>query len=140
MRPVQSSGERGKNTQSETLIFVYGTLRRGEANHALLGASTSRGPGLTRPQFELFDLGEYPGMAPEGTTCVVGEVYAVSPETLRRLDRLERHPTWYERKPIQLSDGLWVEAYVLPRAYCKRGHPIASGDWLTRGTGPTPTR
>ncbi len=114
------------------IVFVYGTLRRGEKNHALLASATYLGAARTRPEFELIDLGGYPGMADGGSCAVLGELYLVEPNTLVSLDALERHPDWYLRRPIVLALGESAVAYILPRKFCAGGRAILGGDWIAR--------
>jgi gamma-glutamylaminecyclotransferase len=76
---------------NETLVFVYGTLKRGGSNHHYLAGQKFAGEARTPPGFRLFDLGEYPGMVAQGDdrTGVSGEVWAVDADCLARLDVLE---------------------------------------------------
>jgi gamma-glutamylaminecyclotransferase len=76
---------------NETLVFVYGTLKRGGSNHRCLAGQKFVGEGRTLPGFRLFDLGEYPGMVPhvDDRAGVSGEVWAVDADCLARLDVLE---------------------------------------------------
>jgi gamma-glutamylaminecyclotransferase len=111
------------------LIFTYGTLMRGEINHGLLATAHFVAEAHTEPCFELFDLGHFPAMSTGGQTVVRGEVYAVDDQTLVRLDRLEGHPTFYQRTPIRLADGQEVETYLMDDARMRRGPAIPSGDW-----------
>lgn len=71
-------------------MFVYGSLKRGYALHALLQGQFYLGEALTEPLYRLFDLGTYPGLVewPEGL-AVCGEVYRVDSDCLRRLDEAE---------------------------------------------------
>jgi gamma-glutamylcyclotransferase (GGCT)/AIG2-like uncharacterized protein YtfP len=71
-------------------LFVYGTLRRGEANHHRLAQATFLGEARTRPEFRLVDLGRFPGLLPGGSTAVVGEVYDVPEEDIPRIRRCTR--------------------------------------------------
>ncbi len=113
-----------------TTVFVYGTLRQGEHNHALLGGRVPQRFARTRPTWELVDLGSYPALLPGGTTAVLGEVYEVDDETLLALDALEEHPTFYERTVISLDDGSVVHAYVMARERVSDYESLSSGDWL----------
>src|SRR5690606_19616506 len=114
IRPARAR-ERGTNGGGMSYrVFVYGTLRRGEANHRLLERATFLREARTIPAFSLRDLGAFPGLFAGGHTPVVGEVYEVDAATLARLDRLEGHPSFYRREPIALDDGERVEAYLLP--------------------------
>jgi gamma-glutamylcyclotransferase (GGCT)/AIG2-like uncharacterized protein YtfP len=115
-------------------VFVYGTLRRGEANHGRLAGARYVCRAATAARYELLDLGAFPALTTGGRTAVVGEVYEVDQATLDRLDLLEGHPGFYRRVFLDLAGGLRVQGYVLPRT-----HPlaalrsvIASGDWKRR--------
>jgi gamma-glutamylcyclotransferase (GGCT)/AIG2-like uncharacterized protein YtfP len=110
-------------------VFVYGTLPSGEPNHGLLAEATCEGLARTAPEFDLVDLGAFPAMVPGGATSVAGEVYAVGPLTLARLDRLEGHPRLYRREPVRLEGGGEALAYLLAPDQA-RGRPrINGGDW-----------
>lgn len=97
-------------------VFVYGTLKKGFANHSLLE------PYLGEPaQVEGLRLHPGPGYpyASEGEGVVHGELYAVDGPTLKRLDALEEVPTYYQRhrctaKCASGSHAAWV--YVRPQA------------------------
>ncbi len=105
--PLEQAARRG----GHAAIFVYGTLRRGQANHHLLGDSRFARRASTEAAFQLVDLVRYPGMIP-GHRSVLGEVWLVDEPTLARLDELEGHPRLYERRLVRLADGVPVEAYV----------------------------
>lgn len=116
-----------------TLVFTYGTLKRGFSNHPLLqdlsasgdaafvGAATTASPlplvcGPYRVPF-LLDL-------PGSGRRVAGELYAVTPRGLARLDELEGvSRAHYERLPapaVLLADGAQVDgavAYYAHRSY-----------------------
>jgi gamma-glutamylcyclotransferase (GGCT)/AIG2-like uncharacterized protein YtfP len=98
--------------KSDTLVGVYGTLKRGEGNHRLLSTSELVTTSLTPPNYGLVDLGAFPGLIP-GEDKVVIEVYKVNNHTLSRLDSLEGHPTFYERKEVDVvvngnTEKVWV--------------------------------
>lgn len=113
-----------------TLVGVYGSLRKGLYNHYML--RDSRHVLTDRVQGELYDMGAFPGLSVTdriGADAVV-EVYAVDAETLDRLDRLERHPVWYERQNTKTIDaGVLAQVYYLPQKYI-RGRFIHCNDWL----------
>lgn len=116
-------------------VFVYGTLLRGEGNHGLLASARFIGAAKTRPEFSFHDLGGCPGLIadlppPLSQQAVTGEVYEVTVFTLRTLDRLEGHPTFYQRKPIELASGALVMTYILPLQFANRP-VIISGCWRT---------
>jgi gamma-glutamylaminecyclotransferase len=115
--------------RKEHLVFVYGTLMRGEINHRLLATARLVAEAQTEPCFELFDLGHFPAMSAGGQTVVRGEIYAVDDQTLVRLDRLEGHPELYQRTPIRLANGQEVQTYLMADARTRRRPVISSGDW-----------
>lgn len=111
------------------LLFVYGTLMRGESAHALLGP-TARfiAEAYTEPRFTLLDMGEYPALVEGGTTAVRGELHEIDGELLDALDRYEDVPELYERRTLRLGDRNAL-AYVM-HAHLGLGlGAIASGDW-----------
>jgi gamma-glutamylaminecyclotransferase len=114
-----------------TLLFVYGTLMRDEANAPFLDGSLFLGLVLTEAAFTLFDLGDCPAMLPGGTTAVTGELYQVDAETMAELDALEGTPYQYHRRAIRLADGRAAEAFLLP-VPAADAPVIAGGDWRLR--------
>jgi gamma-glutamylaminecyclotransferase len=117
-----------------TLLFVYGTLKRGCSNHQHLADQTFLGLARTVPGYRLYDLGGYPAIvaqadAPDG---VVGEVWSVNDEALERLDRFEGvHEGLYRRETLPLlppfSDRA-IQAYV--SALPVVGRPDVGSEWL----------
>jgi gamma-glutamylaminecyclotransferase len=84
-------------------FLVNGSLMSGEAKHQLLavpGARLIMADARTEPEYELRDLGAFPGMVRGGAGKVTGEVYEVDEATLAALDRLEGHPRFYTRTRI----------------------------------------
>jgi gamma-glutamylcyclotransferase (GGCT)/AIG2-like uncharacterized protein YtfP len=109
-----------------TLLFVYGTLKRGGANARHLAGQTFLGPARTAPGYTLYDAGGYPGMVPQadGRDGVVGEVWAVDAAALARLDELEGTAEGlYRRAPIRLRAPFHrrrVETYLYARPVAGR--------------------
>lgn len=111
-----------------SLVFVYGTLKRGEGNHALLEGSAFLGEATTRGV--LGDCGFYPAMATGGHSVVRGEVFAVNARTLDRLDRLEGVPHLYQRTKVRLgADRGTAWAYVQPVEQVRRLPQVQAGSW-----------
>jgi len=95
----------------KTILFVYGTLKRGGPNHRLLAGQQFLGEARTEPKYRLIDLGEYPGLqeATDGES-VSGEIYAVDDEAMARLDEFEDVPRLFVRAPVMLDE--WNEPAV----------------------------
>ncbi|MBZ0273671.1 gamma-glutamylcyclotransferase [bacterium] len=110
---MASIKKRSKRGGGSTILFVYGTLKRGQRNHHLMREARFLGEAVTAPQYTLLDLGSFPGMIPSGNTAVHGELYEVGPELMARLDRHEGVPRFYVRVPILLCEGNSAESYIL---------------------------
>ncbi len=118
--------------RARATVFVYGTLREGEANHHLLGGRRPTARARTEARFRLAHLGGFPAMVRGGGARVVGETYEVDGRTLARLDQLEGHPRLYRRQRIRLEGGGDALAYLLPPAMAAGFPTIRSGDWTDR--------
>jgi gamma-glutamylcyclotransferase (GGCT)/AIG2-like uncharacterized protein YtfP len=115
------------------LIFVYGKLRKGGEmpmdenfpGSAFVAEATVSGM--------LYDLGRYPGLViePSGSR-VIGAVYEVDDETLKRLDEIEASAKYYRRQyHVDLgerTETCWI--YLPEPESCAGGQLIASGDWI----------
>jgi len=108
---------------------VYGSLRKGFSNHYLLQESrllhTMRVPGFT-----MYDLGAFPAVT-EGKGSITVEVYEITRETFKRLDRLEGYPNFYTRRKIHIKVGLKAWIYFVNPDSQFLSHPriVESGDW-----------
>lgn len=104
----------------QTLVFVYGTLKRGERNHHVLAGAAHLGAAVTEEA--RFTLREYastsspgrltPSVEAGGKHRIAGEVYAVDADLLARLDRLERVGVDYQRQAVPLASGDMAEIYL----------------------------
>lgn len=116
-------------------IFVYGTLKSGHGNNALIEKYGGKfiAPAQTALKFLLNDGFPFVWEIPMRTFAhyqdhagnVIGEVYRVSDEGLEACDRLEGHPRFYCRttigvqlrqvpKPIYLTAGIYLSQYAIP--------------------------
>jgi gamma-glutamylcyclotransferase (GGCT)/AIG2-like uncharacterized protein YtfP len=125
-------------------VFVYGTLMRGGANHAVLvrlgaryvaAARTARGRTLV-------DLGPYPALLPldESRDSVApnvhGEIFALDESMLPELDAFEGAPTLYLREPIDLVTDEGTSSaftYVFARKTPKSAQPVTTGRYVKVG-------
>lgn len=113
---------------ADDLVFVYGTLRRGQSNHALLARAAFLGEHTTEPGYTMLDLGWYPGVVQGGADSIRGELYRVDADTLAALDVLEDYPDLYTRKRIQTPlGGAWIYLYLHAAPATAI---VAGGNWL----------
>jgi gamma-glutamylcyclotransferase (GGCT)/AIG2-like uncharacterized protein YtfP len=110
------------------LLFVYGTLRQGERNHAELKGARFVREASTHPRYQLVDMGSYPALLEGGTTAVRGELYELEERWLPHLDAFEDVPALYERKLVSIP-GASALGYVMRREVAQTAPVIPSGDW-----------
>jgi len=122
-----------EDADSAALVFVYGSLKRGQANHHVLEGGRWLGT-ATMVGLALYDLGPFPMAIANGdATCSLeGEVYAVGAALLERLDRFEGAPRLYQRQAHALADGRTAWVYVGRARQVRHVRRIPSGCW----TGP----
>lgn len=92
------------------LIFVYGTLKRGNGLHGALEGSEFVSEAITLdPVFNMHCNGAFPLVSNvgKGGYRIIGELFTVSEMTLLNLDLIEGHPTHYRRTDTKfmLKDG-----------------------------------
>ena len=87
-------------SDARELLFVYGSLKRGQPNHAELGAAEFVATACTVPRFELRVIDGYPALVP-GTRRVRGELYRIATAQLSTLDEFEG--AGYCRQTIELE-------------------------------------
>ncbi|MES2955128.1 MAG: gamma-glutamylcyclotransferase family protein [Pseudomonadota bacterium] len=75
--------------EASRLVFVYGTLRRGDVRDITRLQPAPQFAGTASVGGVLYDLGPYPGLRLGGEGRVTGEVYAISAELEQRLDEIE---------------------------------------------------
>ena len=85
------------------LVFVYVTLKRGHVNNRILewGNADYLGKYVTDVPYPLFVDGLPYLLDREGAgKHVLGEVWNCDESTMKALDRLEGHPSFYKRRKI----------------------------------------
>ncbi len=130
-------------TKMPHLIFVYGTLKRGFPNHALLDGARFVGEATTLERYPMIVQGRYfsPVVIPEAGTGhhIVGEIWEVDDERLAALDELETThlPTGYIRQSIDIAmtatdARLTADIYFKPRDRVKIVHSEPHADYQDR--------
>jgi len=110
-------------------VFVYGTLRRGHANHAFIKNGRYMGTAETKEKYALY-VDRLPYLVKEPVSHIIGELYEVDDETLRQIDWLEGHPTFYRRDLCEViaQDGTQASAYIYFYPY-PTGELLKTGDF-----------
>jgi len=115
-------------------VAVYGSLRKGMGNHRILNGAKYLGRFDTKPVFNLYSLGSYPGIKPKGRSSIVMEVYEVDDEGLKKVDRLEGYNSesnvndFYNRVSINTPFGLAYTYLYVPSI--ENEEIVDSGDWV----------
>ena len=99
-------------------VFVYGTLKSGGQIRGLNqfgdGAVIVGKAQTVYPDYDMIDLGAFPGVVKGGTYKIQGEVWEVNDETMQDLDAIEGYPDFYNREVTMTTQGkAWM--YYLPR-------------------------
>jgi gamma-glutamylcyclotransferase (GGCT)/AIG2-like uncharacterized protein YtfP len=134
----QGGGHRGLSNlsshyQRRPLLFVYGSLKRGQGAHHLLQGLPWLGQAWLGqawlPGACLHDLGPFP-MAVPGEGRIQGELYGVGEADLAALDRFEGAPRLYQRHWLSLEDGRSAWVYLGRPHQVRHVAPLESGCWL----------
>ena len=112
-----------------TIVFVYGTLMRGERAHSYLSKAEFVGE-YRLSDYAIYNLGWYPGIRPKAGSVVYGEVYAVDDRMLKEMDRYEGEGSLYHRTPVTVeNDRERIDAVAYVYAQEIHGNEIAGGRW-----------
>lgn len=117
-------------------VFVYGTLRKGEANHRLVKEAACIAE-QALVSGTLFDTGYgYPAMSQSPEAKIYGELYTVSEKELTRLDELEGYQegavnNLYERmqQTVYIDNGNHRAYLYVARKENLCQKKIPNGDW-----------
>jgi len=88
-----------------TILFVYGTLKRGLRNNHLIADQEFLGEALTEPHYRVIDLGPHPGLVMDGANglAVRGELWSLSECCLVELDAFEEVPGPFIRTEVKIA-------------------------------------
>src|SRR5271170_6537591 len=101
-----------------TLLFVYGTLKRGQRNHHYLAGQEFVGTDRTAPLYRLFDCGPYPALVefPKNGTAIEGELWRIDDETLQQIQRLEESPKLYRMHSVAIAGWPAARTYIYQKS------------------------
>lgn len=123
------------STEKKIPVFVYGTLRKGQYNHYFLKDAHYLADGVTENKYGMY-AHAYPMVTRDMQDVQIkGELYLVTKEEFKHLDRLEGYPTFYDREKISVvTDNTVIEAWMYFLDDVKNKHEgmyyIASGDYV----------
>lgn len=95
-------------------VLVYGSLMKSYWNHPLIKNQKYIGIG-TLEGYEMYHVHSFPGIikSKNNQEYIFGEVYEVTDDVLKKLDRLESEGEMYIRRQEKITvNGEEIEAYV----------------------------
>jgi len=109
--------------KENTLVFVYGSLKKGFPLQGHLLTSDYIGS-VPIEGYTLHSAGAFPYMVPCCNGTVLGELYSVPQGILERLDRVEQEGTLYKRIVLGEYEGRAVHSYVAHEV-----HSVGFAEW-----------
>ncbi len=113
----------------DELMFVYGTLKKGYGNHFIMDGAKYLSEAYI-VGWEMRDLGGFPAITKSDGGKVHGEMYIVSPQVLKRADKLEGYPSLFNREKVKSDKGF--DAWVYYMEHETKSTVIESGRWLRK--------
>jgi gamma-glutamylcyclotransferase (GGCT)/AIG2-like uncharacterized protein YtfP len=97
----------------KTVLFIYGSLKRGHLNHHRIADQEYLGDAATEPQYRIITIGKYGGLIRDEANgvAVKGELWAVSQQSLLELDDFETSEGLWARFPVAVVGRDTAEAY-----------------------------
>lgn len=96
-------------------VFIYGSLKKGGCERGLQESKQCKLLGTaitTQSNFDLFDLGKFPTITLNGKYKIQGEMWSVTKDKLRELDKIEGYPSFYTKTMVETNLGE-AETYLL---------------------------
>jgi gamma-glutamylcyclotransferase (GGCT)/AIG2-like uncharacterized protein YtfP len=124
--------------QSGSLLFVYGTLRKGESADLSKRLQVSF-IGEDQINGDLYRLGWFPGVTltpgqfDPSLPAVHGDVFRIKDASIiPMLDAYEGYPSLFDRMETETAGGRHVTVYTYARPILDPLSRMASGDWKLR--------
>ena len=109
-------------------VFVYGTLKTGGSIRGLDQFGPEHAVIVNRattqyPDYDMLDLGAFPGVVKNGTYKIQGEVWEVDDTTFQELDMIEGYPEFYKRVKTETTQGRAWMYFLESDQYRSLMHP-----------------
>ena len=97
----------------ETILFFYGSLKRGYSNHHRIARQKYLADAATVACYRIIEIGEYGGMIRDEVNgfAVTGELWAIDAKCLADLDAFEMGEGLWQRMPVLVAGHEGVQSY-----------------------------
>jgi len=118
----------------EHKVFVYGSLKQGESRHKVLESPEVLSYGadiMMFPGYLVKVTKSYPGLLYTGNeiSSIHGEVYGINDILLKKLDRIEGHPTLFMRSLRRTKNSHMCWVYIFQNPTGSHFEPVPDNDW-----------
>jgi gamma-glutamylcyclotransferase (GGCT)/AIG2-like uncharacterized protein YtfP len=98
---------------AKTILFFYGSLKRGYSNHHRVAGQEFLRETVTEPSYRIIQLGEYGGLIRDDLNgfAVKGELWAVDEKCLAELDEFETGEGLWARFSVAVQGDEAAESY-----------------------------
>ena len=96
-----------------TVLFFYGSLKRGYSNHHRVAGQRYLGEAATVPGYRIIEIGRYGGMIRDEACGLIvnGEIWAVDAICLAALDDFETGEGLWARMAVEIIGHTGVQSY-----------------------------